>query len=128
MTASMIPVSVVIELIGLAEVTFPNAHELEIELSRSPVKDILFRSGSPISLANTLEVKYRAAMTSGVGVEGLEETLNGLRTLGEQIVKSTLVELPDRFFLLMVDDARSQVVGLMKVLSLINGQPMDNAT
>ncbi len=120
MSELTVPVSDVISLLELGAARFPSAEELLSLLRDWSSDDVLFRSSHSASLARTLEVKYKAARNLGVGVQGLEETLVGLRTCGEDIIENTVVEANDRFYLVMLDEEATRVVGLMRVLPFVD--------
>lgn len=122
MTESLISLREVVTLLESSGDTFPSREELLDRLRRLGDHELLFRTSHSASLANSLEIKYRVARDVGVGVEGLGETVACLRALGGTVI-NTLIEDADRFFLVMLDREAMRIVGLIRVLPLINGSP-----
>jgi hypothetical protein len=125
MSELTVPVSDVISMLEARDARFPSREELLSLLREWPGDEVSFGSSHSASLARSLEVKYKAARNLGVGVQGLEETLVSLRTCGKDIIKDTLVEGENRFFLAMLDEEMTRVLGLIRVLPLLDGQPSD---
>lgn len=123
MAMSSIPKATVREAVGRAGPRFPQRAALAQLLSEAEGDAIPFGTSHAQSLAQSLWVKYLAAQSVGVRVEGLEATVDGLRSHEGAIVKNTIVDSPDGYFLLVLDNEESRVVGLLRVWPLAPQPP-----
>ncbi|MDM7855843.1 hypothetical protein [Cellulomonas alba] len=118
MTMSLIPGAAVRGAVERAEHRFAERVELARLLGERPTDAIPFGTSHAGSLAQSLLVKYIAAQGAGVRVSGLEATVAGLRGHEGVMVRNTMIDSSDGYFLLMLDCEEPRVVGLLRIWPL----------
>jgi hypothetical protein len=87
--------------------------------SLDPLGDpLLLTRQTASSFAKTLEGKYNQAIDRGHSVEGLGDVLSKLRHMPDGAVRAVLVETPNTYWTVVLDEVASRVLAILEVRPL----------